>query len=192
MNQPFWTEIIDRYYPEGSPLRDIFIAHSRNVADLALEFNGRFAHPLPAEDVEAAAMLHDIGIFLTHAPSIECHGEAFYLMHGHLGAELLRREGVDEKFARVCERHTGVGLTPEDIAALGVELPADRSYMPETPLEKLICYADKFYSKSGSGRRKTIEAVERSIARFGTDTLARFHSLQAFVEQEMMGTAREP
>lgn len=181
MPEPFWVDIIDRYYPEGSPLRDIFLSHSRHVADLALELNSHFVHPLPEEDVEAAAMLHDIGIFLTHAPSIECHGEAFYLMHGFLGAELLRREGVDEKFARVCERHTGVGLTATDIASLGVELPHDRSYMPESPLEKLVCYADKFYSKSGSGRRKTLESVEKSIARFGSDNLARFHALHHFI-----------
>lgn len=46
-------------------------------------------------------------------------------------------------------------------------------------LEKLVCYADKFYSKSGSMEQKSLERVEASIARFGDDNLARFRALHA-------------
>ena len=31
-----YNKIIDKYYPEGSRLRDIYLRHCRSVADLAL------------------------------------------------------------------------------------------------------------------------------------------------------------
>lgn len=49
--------------------------------------------------------------------------------------------------------------------------------MPETLLERLICYADKFYSKSGDMKRKDISAVRRAMARFGQESLDRFDAL---------------
>lgn len=49
---------------------------------------------------------------------------------------------------------------------------------PETIEEKLICYADKFYSKTHLDREKTIEQAERSLAKFGGDTLARFRKMK--------------
>lgn len=125
--------------------------------------------------VEEAAMLHDIGIFLTDAPGIHCHGTAPYIAHGYLGADLLRKEHFSEATARVAERHTGSGITPADITDQHLPLPADRSYMPESLLERLICYADKFYSKSGDiHKEKSLEKVISSMAKHGADTLERF------------------
>lgn len=156
--------IIDKYYPEGTPLRDIYMRHARSVAQFALEIASRRQLPLDSAQIEAAAMLHDIGIFLCDAPGIHCNGSAPYIEHGPLGADLLRREGAPEWAARVAERHTGVGIG---------------ELVPETMLEKLVCYADKFYSKSGSMEQKSLERVEASIARFGDDNLARFRALHA-------------
>ena len=49
---------------------------------------------------------------------------------------------------------------------------------PQTLEEQLICYADKFYSKSGDIRReKTLDKVMKSMERHGPDTLARFMAL---------------
>ncbi|MDE5720849.1 MAG: HD domain-containing protein [Paramuribaculum sp.] len=174
---PSYQSVIDQYYPEGSPLRDIFLRHSRSVAAFALEIAVKCRLPLDPAIVEEAAMLHDIGIFLTDAPGIHCHGTAPYIAHGFLGADLLRRHGISEKVARVAERHTGSGLTPDDIAAQNLPLPADRSYMPATLLERLICYADKFYSKSGDMKRKSLDKVKASQARISEATLQRFERL---------------
>ncbi len=160
--QSLTDRIIDKYYPAGSPLRDIFLLHSRQVADEALSIAARLNLPLDPEEVRAAAMMHDIGIFLTSAPSIHCHGEAPYIEHGPLGAALLRKEGAPESWARVAERHTGTGIPP---------------LVPETLLERLICYADKFYSKSGHMKRKPMAEVEASMMRFGPENLKRFHAL---------------
>ncbi len=87
---------------------------------------------------------------------------------------MLRAAGVPEEIARVAETHTGSGLTPEDITLQSLPLPAGRDYMPRTQLERLICYADKFYSKSGTMQRKPFDVVRRSMAAHGDAALARF------------------
>ena len=99
-----YQRIIDRHYPEGSPLRDIYLRHCRQVADKALSIARAKALTLPPGEIEAAAMLHDIGIFLCDAPSICCHGSEHYLRHGMLGADLLRAEGAPEELARAPHR----------------------------------------------------------------------------------------
>lgn len=162
-----YQTIIDKYYPEGTRLRDIYMRHACDVASLAEELRARHMPELDADRVRAAAMLHDIGIFMTDAPGIECHGKYPYIQHGPLGAQLLRNEGAPEWAARVAERHTGVGIG---------------NLIPETPLEKLVCYADKFYSKSGNMERKSFAQVEHSMLKYGEDNLNKFRELQKFIE----------
>ena len=90
--------IIDKYYPEDNRLKQILLVHSRAVADKALALARK--HPelnLDLAFVEEAALLHDIGIFLTDADGICCYGTHPYICHGYLGAELVRKEG--------CPRH---------------------------------------------------------------------------------------
>ncbi len=173
--------IIDKYYSDNEELRQILITHSKAVTARALQICDR--HPelgLDRQFVEEAAMLHDIGIFLCDAPGIACHGKEHYLRHGRLGAELLRKEGYP-RHARVCERHTGAGLTREAILAEQLPLPAE-DFLPETLEEKVICYADKFYGKSNLKKVKTIEKAERSLARFGEDGVRRFKEWVALFE----------
>ena len=172
-----YQRIIDKYYPAGSPLRDIYMHHCRSVANLALDIARRKGLDLSPADIEAAAMLHDIGIVRTDAPGIHCHGSEPYLGHGRIGADLLRAEGAPEEYAHVAERHTGAGLTPEDVARMSPMLSPDRSYMPQTLLERLVCYADKFYSKSGDMKIKPLERVRASLAKFGEGASERFERL---------------
>ena len=174
----YWQQVIDKHYPVGRRVRGILLSHSRSVAGEALALASKLNLPLEAAEIECAAMLHDIGIIATDAPGIDCHGEYPYLCHGAVGADMLRADGVDEKYARVAERHTGAGLTEDEIKASGLPFPPERSYMPETMLEKLICYADCFYSKGGDGGRKSMERVEASMAKFGPDVLERFKKLR--------------
>ena len=108
-------------------------------------------------------MLHDIGIFRCDAPGICCHGTEPYLRHGLIGGEIMRSEGFP-RHARVCERHTGAGLTREEIINQDLPLP-HQDFLPETLEEKLVCYADKFYSKSHPDREKPFEQAKKSIAR---------------------------
>ena len=78
-----------------------------------------------------------------------------------------------ESIARVCERHTGAGLTEKDIVGQDLPLP-HQDFLPETIAEQVICYADKFYSKSHLEREKTVEQAARSLAKFGSEGVERF------------------
>lgn len=171
-----YQQLIDLNYPAGTTRRVIYLSHCNAVSGLALEIARLKALPLDPEDIRAAAMLHDIGICLTDAPDIDCHGSEHYLRHGLLGASMIRQAGLPERWARVAERHTGAGITDEDIDSQHLPLPHG-SYMPETLLERLVCYADKFYSKSGDMKRKTLPRVIASMERISQSTLDRFMKL---------------
>lgn len=127
-------------------------------------------------------MLHDIGICQTDAPGIYCHGTHPYICHGILGAAMLRAEGF-ERHARVCERHTGAGLSLHDIVGQNLPLP-HQDFLPVTLEEQLICYADKFFSKSHPEQEKTIEQAERSLSKFGTEGLERFRNWVRLFEKQ--------
>ncbi len=172
-------ELITRYYEEGSALLALLLTHSEMVARKALSVAEAAKLNIDKDFVYGASMLHDIGIFKCDASGIYCYGKEPYIRHGVIGAELLRQDGVDEAYARVCERHTGAGLTAKEIAETGMPLP-HKDFLPETLEEKLICYADKFYSKSGDPKEeKSLERVRASMAKFGPDSLARFNALHA-------------
>ena len=117
-------------------------------------------------------MLHDIGIFKCDAAGIQCFGTEPYICHGRIGAELLRSEGFP-RHARVCERHTGAGITKAQIIAQNLPL-SQQDFLPETMEEKVICYADKFFSKTHLDREKTIEQAEKSLSKFGDEGVLRF------------------
>ncbi|MDE6498862.1 MAG: HDIG domain-containing protein [Muribaculaceae bacterium] len=177
-NTAVWKSIIDRYYTEDK-LRDILVGHSRQVADMALAIASGQQLDIPRDNIETAAMLHDIGIIATHAPGICCFGTQPYLMHGSIGATMLREAGAPDWACDVAERHTGAGLLRNDIIAAGLPDPG-HDLLPRTVLERLICYADKFFSKTHIGApAKPIERVRASIAKFGAEALARFDALHA-------------
>nr|MBP7472231.1 HDIG domain-containing protein [Prevotella sp.] len=169
-----YQSIIDKYYPEVySKLRYILITHSTLVMKRAVCICD--AHPEMQMDrsfIIEAAMLHDIGICKCDAAGIQCFGTEPYICHGHIGAEMLRSEGL-LRHARVCERHTGTGLTKEDIISRNLPLPHE-DFLPETLEEKVICYADKFYSKTHPEREKSFEKAKASLAKFGEEGVERF------------------
>lgn len=179
-------EIIEKFYPGGSPLKQMLLKHSYQVLGKAREIMSRpvlAGMPLDPGVVTAGALLHDIGISKCHAPDIFCVGTEPYIAHGIIGGAMLRElgkrngnEAEMEVFARICERHTGTGLSEEDIRRQHLPLP-ERDLLPETPEEKLICLADKFYSKSGAMAEKRPEKILRSMEKFGPETVARWHEL---------------
>jgi len=170
-----YNDIIRKYYQPTSEAYKILTQHSRCVADKALAIVD--AHPEMALDrqfIEEASMLHDIGVFLCDAPEIDCHGAHPYVCHGYLGAELLRREDGLERHARVCERHTGAGISLEDILKRNLPLP-HKDLMPETLEEQVICFADKFFSKTNLLKEKSLDKVRKSLGKWGDNDVARFN-----------------
>lgn len=168
---PDW--LIDKYYPEANELKSILLTHSHSVADKALWIAER--HPELSMDKEflyEAAMLHDIGIFLTDADGIYCFGDKPYICHGYLGADLVRSEGYP-RHALVCERHTGAGLSLAEIVAQNLPVP-HREMIPVSLEEQVICFADKFYSKTRLDKEKSVEKARRSLERYGAEGVQRF------------------
>ena len=149
------------------------LTHSRSVADKALALAR--LHPelkLDLQFIEEAALLHDIGIFLTDADGIHCYGSHPYICHGYLGADLVRKEGYP-RHALVCERHTGAGLSLKAIEERNLPIP-HREMVPVSLEEQLICFADKFYSKTKLDKEKSLEKARKSIERHGEEGLERF------------------
>jgi uncharacterized protein len=174
-------EIIDFYYPKDDELKKIYNIHAEKVTALALEMARK--HPeldIDMQFVEEAAMLHDIGVVLCDAPRIHCLGTHQYIEHGYLGAEILRQEGLP-KHAAVAERHTGTGITIEQIVREDLPIPL-KDYSPRTLEEKLICYADKLYSKTKLNQEKPYSKIRLHLWKYGSDTVARFDEMQNLFE----------
>lgn len=168
-----YSAIIDQYYPQGSKARDILLTHSESVTRKALQIVDK--HPelkLDRNFIQEAAMLHDIGIVKCDAPGIECFGIEPYIKHGIIGADMLRAAGFPQH-ARVCERHTGAGIDLQNIIEQHLPLP-HQDFLPETMEEQVICYADKFYSKTHLDRVRTPEQALKSLERFGKEGAERF------------------
>ena len=173
-------KIIEFFYPD-TPLRKLLLLHSTQVCNKALAIAAASDVELDLEIVRVGAMLHDIGIGQCHAPGILCEGDADYIEHGTLGAAMLRQygkmHGLDlEKYALICERHTGSGITADDVVAQKLPL-AVKDYLPISNEEKLIALADKFFSKSGDQQEKSFDKIRRQMARFGGDNPERFDDL---------------
>jgi uncharacterized protein len=122
------------------------IAHSRAVCACAIEYAEK--DPLVnRRQVITGAMLHDIGRGTTHS-----------IRHGQVGADLVRSMGLREPVARIIERHTGAGLTPDECTLLGL-LP--RNCMPETTEEKIVTHADNLIA--GKSRVGIAESLMSAI-----------------------------
>ncbi|MGD9330895.1 MAG: phosphohydrolase [Desulfobacterales bacterium] len=169
--------ILSHYYPPGSATYDILLRHGDQVAAKALAV-AEHLQPTAVDEtlLYEAAMLHDIGIFQTHTPSLGCHGDQPYICHGILGRQLLEGHGLT-RHALVCERHVGVGISPGDIRRQQLPLPV-RDMRPQTIEEEIICYADKFYSKNAQRRspERSIPEIIAKLERYGAPMAQRFQA----------------
>ena len=175
--------ILHAHYSRDPKALEVLRVHSCCVAEKALAVAEKVAHLKPDRlFIQEAAMLHDIGMVRTWAPGIGCRGESPYILHGVLGASMLVEEGLD-RHGRVCERHTGAGLSAREIMDADLPLP-HRDLLPETLEEKIICYADKFYSKNPKTLtvEKSLGEVRGLMAHYGGDQVARFEAMVSLFE----------
>lgn len=174
-------QLIEKYYPKNSDIYYILMIHSEQVTEKALKLATRLPDlRLDINFIAEAGMLHDIGIFKCFAPRIHCQGTHQYIEHGYLGAEILKSEGLP-RHALVCERHTGVGISLEMIREKNLPLP-HRDMLPVMLEEKLICYADKFFSKTHLGETHSIERIRTSLGHFGASEVVKFDEWHALFE----------
>jgi len=168
--------IIEKYYHDFPFARKILLTHSSSVAKKSV----KIARMLMLKEnkiqfIYEAAMLHDIGIYLTDAPEIGCSGPYPYICHGYLGHDLLVREGYPDH-AKVCERHTGTGISKNEITLGNLPIP-NRSMKPKSLSEEIITYADKFFSKDPDklGIEKSAKKIREKLSRHGPDKVAKFN-----------------
>ncbi len=172
-------DILAEYYDRRSKAFELLVSHGQLVARKAAKAATQVTHLKPDFDfIENAAMLHDIGILHTESPGFGCNGKYPYICHGFLGRELLDSIGLPE-YGLICERHVGVGISIDDIRNFTLPLP-ERSMVPVSIEEQIICYADKFFSKNGNNGRKakqkSVESIVRGLKRFGSDKIQRFQN----------------
>jgi len=173
-------EIINEFYKPDSRLYKIYVNHSSQVTQKALKISENLTHLNPdIQFIREAAMLHDIGIFMTDAPSLGCYGEHLYICHGILGRAVLEQKGL-HSHAMVCERHVGVGISVDDIKRSKLPLPL-RDMRPVTLEEKIVAYADKFYSKN-SAQEKSIAHIIQELQKYGQDKVDVFNDWAKFFE----------
>lgn len=170
-----YLSIIEKYYTPGSDAYNLLIKHSRQVAEFAMQLADMTAVAIDRDFAYEAAMLHDIGVFKTNAPDIYCYGTEPYLKHGLIGKEILEKEGLP-RHALVCERHIGAGLTAQEIEEQNLPLPAV-DMLPISNEEKLVCYADNFFSKSHPDKKKTYKKVHASMEKYGKGTIERLEAM---------------
>lgn len=168
-------KIIKKYYSTEEKAYKILIQHSEQVKNKALKVAKRVPELKPdLKFIEEAAMVHDIGMKFCKAPELGCNGNNPYIAHGDIGRNMLVKEGFPEH-ARVCERHIGVGITLKEIR--DKELPLQKiDLIPETVEEKIICFADKFFSKNPEKNsvELTIDDIKKDLAKHGQDKVKKF------------------
>jgi len=124
----------------------------------------------------SGALLHDIGSFGFMENFSK--KQTSYLEHGIIGGKILRSEGL-EKEALIAERHIGAGLSKKYIIENNLHLP-QKDFLPITLEEKIICYADKFHSKSG--KIDSLKSIKKEMKGFGAEPLKRFLELEKMFE----------
>lgn len=129
------------------------VAHCVAVSAKALSFAGRIALPFNRELVRLGGLFHDIG----RARSHDIH-------HALVGVTIGRELGFSEPLLAIIERHIGAGITAAEAERLG--LPK-KDYLPLTPEEKIVSYADNL--TKGSEPMLFEQAVERLREILGPD-----------------------
>lgn len=158
-------KIIEKYYKKDSVAYNFVVIHSNMVAQKALEIAKNLTHlEIDFDFLEEACLLHDIWICMVNAPQLWCYWNRPYVEHGHLWAEILRKEWLP-KHALACERHLWVWLSKEEIIRCNLQMPQIDFY-PLTIEEELVWFADNFYTKV----EWRLE-IERSIKEIELDLL---------------------
>lgn len=165
--------IIHKYISPDSPVYRVYIPHVSLVTAKALRIAGKLGlSQAQKQFIEEAAMLHDIGIVKVKGYSA-CHHRP-YICHAPAGRALLEHEGL-ERHALVAERHIGLGIAREEIIQQQLPLPR-RDMLCESLEEKIICWADLFFSKTPERlwQEKSLAQVEQRATRYGPRQIALF------------------
>ena len=121
------------------------VAHCMTVSRMAQTIAARMTRTVDLNLIRRGGLFHDIGRARTHG-----------IGHALAGVEIARGLGFPEELTRIIERHIGAGITAAEARRLG--LP-EKDYMPQTPEEKIVSYADNLIS--GVREMPFYEALDR-------------------------------
>jgi uncharacterized protein len=151
------------------------LRHVLKVEEVARDIAGRVeskGYDVDEELVTAGALLHDVGRSVTHDVS-----------HGVVGGRIVRRRNLDERLARIVERHVGGGISREEAVELKL---GSLSLVPETLEEKIVCYADKLVD--GDRRVEFSETLKYFKEKLGAEhpAIKRLEDLDAFFKETLL------
>ncbi|HZX08397.1 HDIG domain-containing metalloprotein [Kribbella sp.] len=158
---------LHREYAPSREAFEVVYEHCQLVSSVASQFFDGL--DLDTDLVRAGALLHDIGVYRLESSA--------YVRHGVLGHELLASLGFPLEICRFCSCHTGVGISRDDVLRQGLPIPVG-DYLPRTPEEELVMYADKFHSKRTPPVFLSVDTYAAEVGRFGADKVRRFEELR--------------
>ncbi|MDQ2756366.1 MAG: HD domain-containing protein [Actinomycetota bacterium] len=175
-----------RYAPSEQVL-DLVLTHGHVVADIADWCAGRVEEPVDRTLLRAACLLHDIGTYVLYLEDGSIPSPRSYPLHALVGARLLADEGLPEPLWQAVETHVLMGLSRAEIVGedgVSAWMLPHRDYLPRTVEAEILCYADRFHSKTpqlndpqrfaaGLERRAPTQArrFRAAIERFGVPDL---------------------
>ena len=122
------------------------IAHCKAVSQSAVALAEQVKLvSVDRELVRLGGLLHDIG----RARSHDIH-------HALVGVTIGRELGFSKPLLAIIERHIGAGITAAEAGRLGLPM---KDYLPITPEEKIVSYADNL--TKGASAMPFEEALER-------------------------------
>ncbi|MCK5413184.1 MAG: HD domain-containing protein [Candidatus Pacebacteria bacterium] len=171
---------IFKKYSTSEDSFEIVLNHSLIVLGKSIEIINRkkLYNKIDFGLIVSGCLLHDIGIFGLKNGGLDTTKRVDYLQHGIFGGKILRKEKLFKE-ALIAERHIGSGLSKEYIMQNNLPLPK-KDFLPITLEQKLICYADKFHSKSG--KIDTLDSIKKEMKGFGKEPLRRFLELEKLFE----------
>jgi uncharacterized protein len=186
MDLPTDDEIL-ALHRDAAPTRDAFESvypHCVLVCQIAEQYFAGLE--VDTDLVRAGALLHDVGVYRLYGPAGELN-TVEYVRHGVLGHELLKDLGFPEEICRFASRHTGVGITRDEVLRGGLPIPVD-DYVPGSGEEELVMYADKFHSKRTPPVFVSGASYQVAVGRWGEEKIATFAALRArYGDPELAG-----
>jgi uncharacterized protein len=165
-------KIIEKYYKNNEKAKEILIKHGESVYKKALEIiKISETKNIDLKFLKDACILHDVGVLNINSPKIFCFGKRPYIEHGISGSEILKKEGLN-KIALICERHVGLGIKKEEVKNLNQKFKSklpEKDMFPKSKTEKLICLADKFFSKSNLEKEEKIEDILKEVKSYNKE-----------------------
>jgi len=144
---------------------DAVINHCIKVKNLAMEIGKAIkknGYNVSLEDIEAGAMLHDIGRGKTHG-----------IMHIIEGVKIAQQFGLPKRIINIIEHHGGAGIDENEATKLG--LPK-KDYIPKTIEEKIVAHADNLVGNDYRSVKETARIWKRKIGDKAVKKLLKLHN----------------